>query len=86
MQNTGEGGKRGKDGGERRCGMGMCDPEKCGDKRDEAKRRALKRRGMKRGLAAGEESSVEEVCEELSRRKSSLGLVSGKIQFRTLNG
>lgn len=65
--------------------MGMCDPEKCGDKRDEAKRRALKRRGMKRG-SAEKESSVEEVCEELSRRKSSLGLVSGKIQFRTLNG
>lgn len=67
--------EREREGEERRCGTGMCDPEKCGDKRDEAKGRALKRRGMKRGLAAGEESSVEEVWrgafteEKLSRTR-----------------
>lgn len=60
-------------------------PEKCGDKRDEARRRALERSGPNRGLIAEE---VEEVCAgAFTEEKLSCSLVE-KIQFSrwTANG
>lgn len=54
-----------------RARWGLRDPEKCGDKRDEARRRALERNGTNRGLIAqGAEEQSRRFAMELSRRKS----------------